>query len=201
MIGLYQPGTSLLHRIPAGPKLLLLAVAVFAVIWLREPWHIGIAILITSGLYAASGISWRAAISQLAPLRWIIPILLAFQLVLGSWQNAVMTTGSLLVNVALAALLTLTTRVSAILDVAQRVLHPLRRFGVDPDRVGLMLALTIRCIPMVAGIVREVSDARKARGITGIRGSMMALAAPAVVRALRSADAMGEALTARGVDD
>lgn len=201
MIGLYQPGTSLLHRMPAGPKLLLLAAAVFAVVWLGEPWHIGVAVLVTAGLYALSGISWRAALSQLAPLRWIIPILLAFQLVLGSWQNAVMTTGSLLVNVALAALLTLTTRVTAILDVAQRVLRPLRRFGVDPDRVGLMLALTIRCIPMVAGIVREVSDARKARGITGIRGSMTALAAPAVVRALRSADAMGEALTARGVDD
>lgn len=201
MIGLYLPGNSILHRTPAGLKLLLLAVGVFVVVWLKQPWQIGIALVVTAGLYAVAGIGWRAALSQLAPLRWIIPLLLVFQIILSNWQHALMTTGSLVINVALAALITLTTKVTAILDVAQRLLRPLRRFGVDPDRVGLMLALTIRCIPMVAGIVREVSEARKARGITGIRGSMMALAAPAVVRALRSADAMGEALTARGVDD
>jgi ABC-type amino acid transport system permease subunit len=55
-----------------------------------------------------------------------------------------------------------------------------------------------RSIPLLVGIVREVSEARKARG-AGF--SLRALAAPAVVRALRSADAMGDALIARGVDD
>ena len=56
-------------------------------------------------------------------------------------------------------------------------------------------------MPLVAGIVGDVVEARKARGVTGIRNSAMALAAPAVVRALRTADALGEALRARGVDD
>ncbi|WP_197481036.1 energy-coupling factor transporter transmembrane component T, partial [Rhodococcus sp. EPR-157] len=74
----------------------------------------------------------------------------------------------------------------------------LRRFGVDPDRVGLMLALAIRCIPILATIVHEVSEARKARGL---QWSMTALATPVLVRALRTADAMGDALIARGVDD
>ena len=36
--------------------------------------------------------------------------------------------------------------------------------GVDPDRVGLVLALTIRCIPLLVGIVGERLEARKARG-------------------------------------
>ncbi|AZI57298.1 energy-coupling factor transporter transmembrane protein EcfT [Nakamurella antarctica] len=201
MIGLYQPGTSVIHRMSAGLKLLLLATGIFAVIWLDRPWQVGAALLVVGAMYGVAGIGWRTALAQLRPLLWVVLALLAFQLILATWHTAVMTTGSLVINVALAALVTVTTKVTAILDVVQRVLRPLRRFGLDPDRVGLMLALTIRCIPLVAGIVHDVSQARKARGITGIRGTMVALAAPAVVRALRTADSLGEALTARGVDD
>jgi biotin transport system permease protein len=69
---------------------------------------------------------------------------------------------------------------------------------VDPDRVGLVLALTIRCVPLLLTVLGEVNQARRARGL-GF--SLVALVAPAIVRALRSADAMGEALIARGVDD
>ncbi len=96
----------------------------------------------------------------------------------------------------LAALLSFAS--GLVLDTVTRALGPLRRIGVDPDRIGLMLALAIRCIPILATIVREVSEARKARGL---QWSMTALATPVLVRALRTADAMGDALVARGVDD
>jgi biotin transport system permease protein len=45
-----------------------------------------------------------------------------------------MVCGSRLITVAIAALVTLTTRVTAMLDVCQRLLPPRHRFGVDPDR-------------------------------------------------------------------
>ena len=121
-----------------------------------------------------------------------------FQLIFAGPERAVHGLRHLLLTVAIAALVTLTTRVTAMLDVCQRLLRPLRRIGVDPDRIGLVLALTIRCIPLMVDIVHAVSEARKARG-AGF--SIRAIAAPAVVRALRSADAMGDALIARGVDD
>ncbi len=201
MIGLYVAGNSVLHRIPAGLKLLLLALGIFGVLLLRQPWQMGLAMLAVLALYALAAIPWRTAWAQLRPLVWIVVIVAIFQVVLAGVDRAAMVAGALVVNVALAALLTLTTKVTAILDVCQRLLRPFRRIGIDPDRVGLMLALTIRCVPLVAGIVAEVSDARKARGVTGLRGSVVALAAPAVIRALRTADAIGESLTARGVDD
>jgi biotin transport system permease protein len=43
-----------------------------------------------------------------------------------------------------------------------------------------------------------VLDARRARGA---QGSLLALAVPVVVRSLYAADAIGEALAARGLDD
>ena len=103
----------------------------------------------------------------------------------------------LVLAVALAALYTLTTPVSATLDAMQALLRPFRRW-VDADRVGLALALAIRCVPLLAELVREVLEARKARGA---EGSILALAVPVIVRALRTAEHLGEALIARGFDD
>ena len=83
------------------------------------------------------------------------------------------------------------------LDAMQALLRPFRRW-IDADRVGLALALAIRCVPLLAELVREVMEARKARGA---EGSILALAVPVIVRALRTAEHLGEALTARGFDD
>ena len=198
VIGLYHAGSSVLHRIPAGWKLLGMLVGIIAVVAAKAPWQLGIAAVLVVGGFALAHIPARVAWAQLWPLRWIILFVGIFQVIFSGPERAVMVCGSLLITVAIAALVTLTTRVTAMLDLCQRLLRPLRRFGVDPDRVGLVLALTIRCIPLLVEIVRQVSEARKARG-TGF--SLRSMAGPAVVRALRAADAMGDALIARGVDD
>jgi biotin transport system permease protein len=197
-IGLYHPGSSVLHRLPAGVKLLGMFAGVIGVVLLRQWWQLVIAAAVVAALYAAARIPPRVAWTQLRPLRYLIPVVAGLQFWLAGWHMAVSVCGTLLISVALAALVTLTTRVTAMLDTAAVLLRPLRRIGVDPDRIGLLLALTIRCIPLLAGIVTAVSEARKARGL-GF--SLVALAAPVVIRALRSADALGEALVARGADD
>jgi biotin transport system permease protein len=188
VIGLYQAGSSVVHRIPAGWKLLAMVLAITGVILLSAPWQLGVAALVLAVGFAVAGIPARTVWAQLWPMRWFIIVIATFQVVFAGPERAVMVCGTLL----------LTTRVTEMLDVCQRLLRPLRRFGVDPDRTGLVLALTIRCIPLMVEIVGAVSEARKARG-AGF--SLRAMAAPAVVRALRAADAMGDALIARGVDD
>ncbi len=197
-IGLYHPGSSVLHRLPAGVKLAGMLAAIVGLLLLHAPWQLGIAAIAVAGLYATARIPVRLAWSQLRPLRYLLILVAALQLLLADWRTAVMVCGTLLLAVAIAALVTLTTRVTAMLDLCVRLLRPLRRVGVDPDRAGLVLAMTIRCIPLVAAIVASVGEARKARGL-GF--SLTALAAPTVIRCLRSADALGEALAARGVDD
>lgn len=198
MIGLYQPGDSLLHRLAAGWKLLAMLLAIVGIVLLSAPWQLGVAALVVAGGFALARIPARVAWSQLWPMRWFLVFIAIFQVIFTGWERALMTCGTLLLTVAIAALMTLTTRVTEMLDVCQRLLGPLRRFGVDPDRAGLVLALTIRCIPLMVEIVGAASQARKARG-AGF--SLRALVVPSVVRALRRADAIGDALTARGVDD
>ncbi|GAB2634188.1 energy-coupling factor transporter transmembrane component T family protein [Nocardia goodfellowii] len=199
MIGLYRPGTSPVHRLSPGPKLLLLLAAVVAAtVFARTPLRVAVAALIVAGLFATARIPVGVAAAQLRPLTWMLLIIAAFQVLLTSPAQAFVVCGLLLISVALAALVTLTTRVTDMLDTVTRALGPLRRFGVDPDRIALLLALAIRCVPLLTAIVQEVSEARRARGL---QWSMTALATPVLVRALRTADAMGEALAARGVDD
>jgi biotin transport system permease protein len=197
MIGLYSPGDSILHRTPAGWKLAGLALAVIGVALLPSwPWMLGAA-AVTAALFAIAGIRVRAALAQLAPVVMIVALAGALNWVFQGWEAALMLALRVLVCIALAALVTLTTRVGDILDAMRAALRPFGR-RVDADRVGLVLALTIRAVPLMHDLVRAVLEARKARGA---EGSLRAIAVPVVVRALQTADAMGEALAARGVDD
>ena len=197
MIGLYSPGRSVIHRAPTLLKLLLLSVGVVSIGMLQEPWQLGIAFLVALALFVVAGVPPRAALRQIVPILWMLLIAVPIQGLLAGWLIAGLMAGRLLIAVALAALFTLTTTVTSVLEAFQTLLRPFGRW-IDADRVGLLVALTIRCIPLVSEIVAEVLEARKARGA---RGSLVALAVPVVVRSLYAADALGEALVARGLDD
>jgi biotin transport system permease protein len=197
MIGLYSPGTSLVHRAPTLLKLGLLSALVLLVGVLGEPEQLLVALAAVGALYLLAGVPPRAAWRQVAPLFWILLVAVPVQALVAGWEPAALMAGRLVAAVALAALFTITTTVTAVLDGFRLLLRPFSRW-VDADRVGLLVAITLRCIPLVAEIVTEVLEARRARGT---QGSLLALAVPVVVRSLYAADAIGEALVARGLDD
>ena len=197
MIGLYSPGTSLIHRAPTLLKLFLLSLCVVLIGTSPDLRVVGAAAVVVVLLFVIARVPVRAAAAQIAPILLILLVAVPIQGLLSGWMIAALMAGRLLVAVALAALFTMTTTVTAVLEAFQTLLHPFRRF-IDADRVGLLVALTIRCIPLVADIVREVLEARTARGT---QGSPLSIAVPVVVRSLYAADALGEALIARGLDD
>lgn len=197
MIGLYSPGTSLIHRAPTLLKLGLLSAFVVTVGLFPDLRILGVAAALVATLFLIARVPVRAFAAQVTPILILLLIAVPIQGLLSGWLIAALMAGRLLIAVALAALFTLTTTVTAVLEAFHTLLHPFRRF-VDADRVGLLVALTIRCIPLVADIVREVIEARTARGT---QGSLLSIAVPVVVRSLYAADALGEALIARGLDD
>ena len=194
----YQPGTSLLHRSGAGAKLLGLLVFSTLLVGLQSPVTVLVGLLLVAGLYVIAGFGVRILVEQAWTLRWFVLFLVPFQWWTAGWQAAVAVVGTLVVAVVGAALVSLTTRVTDLLDVITRLLEPTRAIGVDPDRVALLLALTIRAVPVIAATLHEARDARRARGL---ERSTRALVTPVVVRTIRHADRVGEALAARGIDD
>ncbi|MFN0285105.1 MAG: energy-coupling factor transporter transmembrane component T family protein [Kineosporiaceae bacterium] len=198
LLGAYVPGTSPLHRAPAGAKLVALATLLVALAVVRTPVGVTVGAAGGVGLALLSRVGVRPVLAQVWPLRWVVPVLGAVQVWTSGPRTAVVVVGSLLVAALLAGLLLLTTTTQAVLDALVAGLRPLRRLGVDPDRAGLVLALTVRSIPVVAALADEVAQARRARGA---ERSLRAFAVPLVIRTVRHADRVGEALAARGVGD
>ncbi|GAB2741726.1 energy-coupling factor transporter transmembrane component T family protein [Nocardioides pakistanensis] len=197
-LGLYVPGGSALHRMRAGTKLLLMLLAGVGSVLLDRPWQVAVAVVAVLAGYRLAGLGLRIAWRQARPLVWVLGFVAVFHLVVTGWERAVVFVGVITFLVLLAALVTLTTRTTDMVDAVVTAIGPLQRFGVDPERVGLMLALGIRSVPVVVGLAEEVRDAQRARGLTA---SPRAFAVPLIVRSLRHADALGDALVARGVDD
>ena len=197
-LGLYVPGTSLVHRAPAGLKLVVMVAAGVASVFYRAPWQVAAALTVVLLAYGVAGLSARTVVRQVRPLLWVGLATAGFHVMVNGWERAVVVVGVLAVLLLLAALVTLTTRTTDLVDAVVSACRPLRVLRVDPERVGLMIALGIRCVPVVVGLAEDVRDAQRARGLTA---SPRAFAVPLIVRSLRHADALGEALAARGLDD
>jgi biotin transport system permease protein len=198
VIGIYVPGTSVLHRARPGVKLAGLAgvLAVLGVV--RTPVVVAAASLLVVILTVVAGVGVRRLAAQLRPVLPALVVVGALQAWLAGPPQALVVVGSIAVAVAAAGLVTLTTRTSDLLDALVAALRPARRLGVDPERVALVLALAVRSVAVLADVAREVREARAARGA---ERSLRAFAVPFVVRSLRYADRLGEALAARGIDD
>ncbi|HEX6328432.1 MAG TPA: energy-coupling factor transporter transmembrane component T [Jiangellaceae bacterium] len=187
---------SLIARAPASVKLAGLALLAAGVLALPSAPAVGLAGLGLLGLYALAGLPPVLAWTQVRPLRWVLLILFGFHGLTRGWETAATVTGKLAITVALAGLLTLTTKVSELLEVIERVMR--RVPGVNAERAALVFTLAIRAIPVVAALAAEIRDAQRARG-GGL--DVRAYGVPLVVRSLHYSDALGEALVARGVDD
>jgi biotin transport system permease protein len=197
-LGLYVPGDSVLHRMRAGTKLLAMVAVGAGSVLLDHPWQVAVVMGLVLAGFLVARMPLRLVLRQVRPLLWILGMLAVFHVIVNGWESAVMFVGVIMTLVLLAALITLTTRTTAMVDTVVRALGPLRAVGVRPERVGLLLALGIRAVPVVVGLAEEVRDAQRARGLTA---SPRAFAVPLIVRSLRHADALGDALVARGVDD
>lgn len=196
MLTAYRPAAGPWHRLPAGPKTALVLLLVLAVSLLPTAWP---AAVIAAGLcvacYAVPGVGLRELARQVWALRWLVVVAFGIPCIFLGVEAALVGTIRIVAAVALAGLLASTTPVSALLDVIERALRPLRVVGVDADRAALLLVVALGTVPTLTRLAREVRTAQQARGARGIRVFVV----PFLVLALRHADDLGDALTARGV--
>lgn len=202
MLTLYRPGDGPLHRMPAGRKTLLVVALVLAVSLLPSTWWgAAVAASVAVSAYALAGLAdgalgMRELGRQVLALRWILAITIVSQLVFLGPEPAVANTARVAGAVVVSALLVLTTRVTALLDALEQGLRPLERIRLDPQRMALVLTVTLNTIPVLARLAREVRDAQRARGAGR---SLRTFAVPLIVLASKHAFELGDALTARGV--
>lgn len=153
------------------------------------------------GLVAlAHFLSGVAMARMLAPLRmlWLVLALIAVAVAVFEGPQAAALVLLRMASLVLAAhLVGETTTTTQMIDTFVHALGPLRPLGVNPDKTGMVLALTIRFVPLLAVMAREVREAQAARGS---ERNVLALAVPLIVRTLCMADDISAALEARGFD-
>ncbi|WP_433667111.1 energy-coupling factor transporter transmembrane component T family protein [Nocardia sp. CA-136227] len=196
MLSLYHDARTPVHVVPAGVKLAGLAVAGTALFFVSSITVLTGALTVVLGLYALARIPWRTTARQVLALLPFLALIVIAQVIFTDARTAVLVGERLLTLVLLANLVTLTTRTSAMVDTIERALTPLRPLGVRPERVGLLVAMTIRFIPVIREQAELVRAAQRARGIE--RSTVFLV--PLLIRTLRMADGVGEALDARGLD-
>ncbi|GGM14196.1 energy-coupling factor transporter transmembrane component T family protein [Promicromonospora citrea] len=197
MLTLYRPGDGPWHRLPVGPKTAVLMLVVLGVSVLPSSWWGAVvSVAVCTGCYTVRGAGMRSLLAQVVTIRWILVITLAGQLVFTGLEGGTANTLRVCAAVVVSGLLPLTTPVGELLDMLERALRPLAWLRLDPQRAALTIAVTLSTLPVLARLEREVREAQRVRG--GGR-SLRLFVIPYLVVALKHADALGDALTARGV--
>jgi biotin transport system permease protein len=197
LVGVYQPGDSVLHRLPVGVKLAGLAALSLTIVLVRSmPWSLvflGLALLLALAGRVSVPLLVRAARGVLL----IAVVIAGFQWWLAGYAKAIETLVDLLALALAAVVLSATTPVNAMLDAMVRWVTPLRRVGVDPERVALTFSLALQALPGTIALALETRDAARARGLRSPRAYL----SPFVIRVVARAHETGDALMARGIGD
>lgn len=198
LLGLYEPGEGWLFRLPAGAKYVLMLAVTVPPLVAGTWWATAAALMVVLGLLWTSGITPSRALR----IGWVLWILLAvmavYHLISLNPGAAVVQSGTILVAVLAARMLTLTTSTPVLMDALGAALGPVRWVRLDPRQVALAVALMIRSVPYLIGSIDDARDAARARGRD--RNPALLLT-PVVVGAVAYAERTGEALHARGLPD
>jgi biotin transport system permease protein len=186
-----------LHGVPAAVKLAGLALLSTLLLPVGD-WRILAGVLaVIAVVYAGFG---RVGMLRLKLLRPLLPLLVVVggvQAASGGWNAGAVVTMRLLVMLLLADFVSMTTTVSALMEVLTPAFRLLRPLGVSPRKMALAVALVLRFVPVLLTRWRTREEAWKARTHRRVPPRLIAVF---VVDILQLADHVAEALDARGFD-
>jgi energy-coupling factor transport system permease protein len=216
------PGNSVVHQLWAGTKLIVVA-GIGVLLTYYPGWIpiglVAVLVLVTARLAHVS----RGALPSVPRWMWGLVFLGCLTATfaggspeftvgtvtvgLGGALNFLRITVLSIVLLGLGALVSWTTNVAEIAPAVAKLGRPLRRLRLPVDDWAVALALALRAFPMLIDEFRILFAARRlrprddvTRPARGHRWSteMVDLLAAAITVALRRADEMGDAITARG---
>lgn len=194
--GLARAGTSPLHRLPAAPKLAVLASVATGLFFVEDPRVLAAAFALGLGLARSTGSGFREIARDLRGPAVVLAVLGIADWILIDRATALAVVLRLGSIALLAHAVTLTTTSAELTEVLERCFGPAERLGLlDARRAALAVTLAIRFVPLIVEEAREIREAQAARGL---EGSVIALAVPLMVRVLVRSQELADAIDARG---
>ncbi len=193
---LYIFADSPLHRTRPGIKIGVL-VLFCTLLFVFEGWVTlalgGVAVALCLAL---SGLRARHVVATLRPAVWILLAIFLVQSYLVDILFASFVVFRFAVLILAATVVTATTRTSEMVDGILAGLQ-FAPSWVPKNQIALGVSLCLRFIPLVLSVFHDVRQAQRARGLDR---NLTALLVPLVVRTLKTADEVAQAIHARSFD-
>ncbi len=220
-LGQYFPGNSVIHRLDARMKLVLVIAVIVLIFMARTVIGNAVVLAFLTAVIVMSRISIKFVLRGIKPL-WFI-ILLTFVLnvffhqggtELFSWWiirvseegliSAVRLAARLIFLITATTMLTLTTSPIALTDGLESLMKPLKVVRFPVHELAMMMTIAMRFIPTLIEETDKIMKAQTARGAEFDSGNvirratgMVPLLVPLFVSAFRRADELAFAMESR----
>ncbi len=220
-LGQFVAGDSVIHKLDPRTKIGMMILYIVMTFLVKRIYFFAIPLAYLIIELILSGISLRYILNALKPIRILLILMFVLNLVftkgenvwldLGFWQitgeavlQSCFMTLRIILLVAGASMLTLTTSPLALTDGLERLLSPLKVFRFPAHELAMMMTIALRFIPTLMDESDKIRSAQMARGADFESGnvfrrvkSMIPILIPLFVSSFRKADELAIAMESR----
>ncbi|MBQ7638357.1 MAG: energy-coupling factor transporter transmembrane protein EcfT [Clostridia bacterium] len=227
-IGQFFPGDSFIHKLDARAKIVITVLYIIALFMCKNFFSLSLMLLFSVVCVFISRISPKLIWKSLKTIIFIVLFTSALQIIYNNrgevlWKpfesrEFAVTTGGIysavflavriIALILLSSLLTYTTSPTMLTDALERLLSPLKVFGVKVHSLAMMMTIALRFIPTLINEIDIIMSAQKARGAKLDNGSvgermkaMISVFIPLFVSAFRRAAELAVAMECRCYTD
>ena len=219
-LGQYFPGNSLLHRMDARVKIVLLFFYIVGIFLFDNNWCYLMNTMLALVLVGVSRIYPRVVLKAIKPLWWILLLTFIIQLfsvpgevLMKIWifdltyeglEKGFFISLRLILLIGVSSLLMFTTSPLMLTDALEALFKPLKKVGFPAHELAMMMTIALRFIPTLMEETDKIMKAQKSRGSDIGEGNLIAKAksmipilVPLFISAFRRADELAMAMEAR----
>ncbi|MBQ1565639.1 MAG: energy-coupling factor transporter transmembrane protein EcfT [Clostridia bacterium] len=220
-LGQFVAGDSVIHKLDPRTKIGMMILYIVMTFLVKKIYFLAIPFAYLVIELVLSGISLRYILNSLKPIRFLLIFMFLLNLFftkgehvwldLGFWQltgEAVLQSCFLAVRIILlvagASMLTLTTSPIALTDGIERLFAPLKIFHFPAHELAMMMTIALRFVPTLMDESEKIRNAQMSRGADFESGnifkrvkSMIPILIPLFVSSFRKADELAIAMESR----
>ena len=220
-LGQFVAGDSVIHKLDPRTKIGMMILYIVMTFFVKRIYFMTIPFIYLVLELLLSRISLRYILNSLKPIRFLLIFMFILNLIftkgeqvwlnLGFWQlteEAVLQACFLSIRIILlvagASMLTLTTSPLALTDGIERLLSPLRILHFPAHELAMMMTIALRFVPTLMDESEKIREAQMSRGADFESGnlfkrvkSMIPILIPLFVSSFRKADELAIAMESR----
>lgn len=179
-IGQYFPGKSVVHKMDARMKIILVILFIVALFLSENFISLALVVAVLAVIISVSGIPFKTIRKSLKPL-WMIIVLTAvinlfygsgeplvefgiFKITLDGILKAIFMSFRISLLVVAGSMLTYTTSPTELTDAIERLFKPLKYIKIDVHTIAMIMTIALRFIPTLVEEIDKITAAQKSRG-------------------------------------